>query len=67
VTLNRDRFAFVSSPGSTVFTRVTQDFRTIHDADGTPIGSVMVHGVFHYTMRDGDLITSVEKFHVRCA
>lgn len=64
--INRDRFAFVASPSSTVFTRVTQDFRTVYAADGTPIGSVMVHGVFHFTMRDGELTASVEKFHVRC-
>lgn len=64
--LNRDRFAFVGSPAGAVFTRVTQDFRTIYAADGTPIGSVMVHGVFHFTMRDGQVTASVEKFHVRC-
>lgn len=64
--LNRDVFAFVDSPGSTIFTRVTQDFRTVYAADGTPIGTVMVHAVFHYTMRDGELSTLVEQFHVRC-
>lgn len=64
--INRDHFAVVASPGSSVLTRVTQDFRTIYAADGTPIGSVMVHGVFHYTMHDGHLTALVEKFHVRC-
>jgi hypothetical protein len=65
--LNRDHFAVAATPGSSVLTRVTQDFRTIYAADGTPIGSVMVHGVFHYTMHDGNLTALVEKFHVRCA
>lgn len=74
--LNRDLFTFVATSSHTVFKRVTQDFRTVYAADGTPIGSMTVHGTFQVSYQDangngqpddGEIASEVDNFHFRCA
>jgi len=50
--LNRDLFVFVANPPQTVFNVVTQDFRTIYAADGTPTGTLTIHAGNHITYND---------------
>jgi hypothetical protein len=73
--LNRDRYVFVVSPAVTVYNVVTQDFRTIYAADGTPIGTLSIHAGMHITYRDlngngmpdpGEITAEFEYFRLRC-
>ncbi len=74
--LNRDIFSMVVNPPLTVITVATQDLRTIYAADGTPIGTLSIHGNFHITYQDtngnnqpdpGEKITvEFEHFRLRC-
>lgn len=73
--LNRDLFAFVANPPLTVFNVVTQDFRTIYAADGTPVGTLSIHAGSHITYTDlngnftpdpGEITAQFEYFHLRC-
>jgi hypothetical protein len=73
--LNRDIFTFVANPPLTVFTRTTQDFRTIYAADGTPIGTLSIHETVHITFQDtngngqpdpGEITVQFDRFRLRC-
>jgi hypothetical protein len=73
--LNRDRYVFVANPPLTVFNLVVQDFRTIYAADGTPIGTLSIHGGMHITYRDlngngmpdpGEITVEFDYFRLRC-
>jgi hypothetical protein len=73
--LNRDRYVFVANAPLTVFNAVTQDFRTIYAADGTPIGTLSIHAGTHITYRDlngndmpdpGEVTAEFEYFRLRC-
>jgi hypothetical protein len=73
--INRDLAVFVASPSHSVLNLVTQDFRTIYAADGTPVGRLSVHAVFHVTFNDlngnsqvdeGELKAAIDKFDLRC-
>ena len=73
--LNRDRYVFVANSPLTVFNLVTQDFRTIYAADGTPIGTLSIHAGMHITYRDlngngmpdpGEITAEFEYFRLRC-
>jgi hypothetical protein len=73
--LNRDHFVFVANPPHTVFNVVTQDFRTIYAADGTPVGTLSIHAGFHITYTDlngnfepdpGEIAAEFEYFRLRC-
>jgi hypothetical protein len=73
--LNRDRYVFVANAPLTVYNVVTQDFRTIYAADGTPIGTLAIHAGMHITYRDlngngmpdpGEITAQFEYFHLRC-
>jgi hypothetical protein len=73
--INRDRYVFVANPPLTVYNVVTQDFRTIYAADGTPIGRLSIHAGMHITYRDlngngmpdpGEITAQFEYFRLRC-
>ena len=74
--LNRDRYVFVANPPHIgVFHVVTQDFRTIYEADGTPVGKLSIRAGFHITYRDlngnfqadpGEVKAEVGYFRLRC-
>jgi|GEM_PF-2761605 len=73
--INRDLVVFVARPSHSVLNLVTQDFRTIYAADGTPVGKLSVHAVFHFTFNDlngnsqvdeGELKSAIDKFDLRC-
>jgi hypothetical protein len=73
--LNRDRYVFVANGPLTVYNVVTQDFRTIYAADGTPIGTLSIHAGMHITYRDlngngmpdpGEITAEFEYFRLRC-
>ena len=73
--LNRDIFTFHANPPLTVNTVATQDFRTIHAADGTPVGTLSIHETIHITFRDtngngapdpGEISVQFDRFRLRC-
>lgn len=73
--LNRDLVVFVANPPHTVFNVVTQDFRTIYAADGTPVGTLSIHAGSHITYTDlngnsepdpGEVAAEFEYFRLRC-
>ena len=73
--LNRDRFIFVANPPRSVFNVVTQDFRTIYAADGTPVGTLSIHAGRHLTFTDlngngepdpEEISAEFEYFRLRC-
>src|SRR5450759_2538201 len=73
--INRDLVVFVASPSHSVLNLVTQDFRTVYAADGTPVGKLSVHAVFHITFNavtgnsqvdEGELKSAIDKFDLRC-
>lgn len=73
--LNRDIFSLHFSPPLTVQHVVTQDLRTIYAADGTPIGTLTIHGGFHITYRDtngngeadpGEITAEFDHFRLHC-
>ena len=73
--LNRDHFLFVANPPHTVINVVTQDFRTIYAADGTPVGTLSIHAGSHVTFTDlngnfepdpGEIAAEFEYFRLRC-
>jgi hypothetical protein len=73
--LSRDRYVFVANSPLTVYNAVTQDFRTIYAADGTPIGTLSIHAGVHVTYRDlngndmpdpGEITAEFEYFRLRC-
>lgn len=73
--LNRDIYTFVANPPLTVFNVATQEFRTIYAADGTPIGTLTIHGGYHITYRDtngngvadpGEITAQFDHFRLTC-
>ena len=73
--LNRDIYTFVANPPLTVFNTATQEFRTIYAADGTPIGTLTIHGGFHITFQDtngngepdpGEITAQFDHFRLSC-
>jgi hypothetical protein len=73
--IDRDLFSFVGNPSGFQFTRVTQDFETIHASDGTAVGKLALNGILHTSWHDadrdgvpdeGELTTQVDHFRIRC-
>jgi hypothetical protein len=73
--LNRDRFVLVANAPHTVINFVTEDFRTIYSADGTPVGTLSIHAGFHVTFNDlngnstpdpGEIASEFGYFRLRC-
>jgi hypothetical protein len=73
--IDRDHFHFVGTGAGQVFTRVTQDFETIYDADGNAVGKIKVNATLHTSWHDadrdgipddGELTTHVDNFRLRC-
>jgi hypothetical protein len=73
--VDRDHFHFVGNRSAEIFTRVTQDFETIYDADGTAVGKIMVNATLHTSWHDadrdgipddGEFTTQVDSFRLRC-
>jgi hypothetical protein len=61
--------------GQTSFTEVIQEPRSIYDANGQPIGTVMIHALSHITYRDangngqpdpGEITANVDHFRFTC-
>jgi hypothetical protein len=71
------RFVFNTSiSGETVSTVVIREPRTIYDADGQPIGGVIIHALTHVSYRDvngngqpdpGEIRASVDRFFFTCS
>jgi hypothetical protein len=68
--------SFVFNSPLTVFTRVTQDFETVYDAQGQPVGRIEIHAVSHITYTDlngngepddGEVKAEFDRFRLRCA
>jgi hypothetical protein len=51
-TINRDRFVFVANGQHIVNHVVTQDFRTIYDADGQKVGTMTIHAGYKVVYTD---------------
>ena len=73
--LNRDRYVFVANQQHLVYHVVTQDFRTIYAADGTPIGRLTIHAGYHVVYSDtnnnftpdpGEVTVERGYFRLRC-
>ena len=73
--LNRDLVVFVANPPHTVSNVVTQDFRTLYTADGTPTGTLTIHAGNHLTYDDsngnrtpdpGEISAEFDYFRLRC-
>jgi hypothetical protein len=74
--LDRDISSFVLNPPLTVSTVVTQDFETIYNAQGQPVGSYTVHIADHRTYTDlngngqpddGEIKVQFNHFDLRCS
>ena len=65
---NRDRYSTVDSSTHFVTTMVTQDFRTIYSAGGTPQGRLAIHAGLHitYNYLTGEVTSDFEYFSLRC-
>jgi len=65
----RDHLSIVESRSHTVFTDVIQEPRTIYSADGTAIGTVMIHALTHTTTDNvtGTTTTSIDRFFFTCS
>jgi len=74
--LNRDRFVFVLTHRSHAVSHTTfQDFRTIFDASGEPIGGLTIHGGMTVVYDDangnfepdpGEIASEHDSFRLRC-
>ena len=73
--VKRDRYIFVVNGSHTVNHLVIQDFRRIYAADGTVIGTLTIHAVFHVTSDDldgnetpdpGEISAEVQNFQLGC-
>jgi len=73
--INRDRYVFVASGQHTVYHVVIQDFRTLYDADGQPVGQMTIHAGYKivYTDRNdnfqpdpNEITVEDEYFTLRC-
>lgn len=65
---DRDLYSNLDSPTHFVETLVTQDFRTIYSADGTPEGRLSIHAGFHitYNIVTDEVVSELEYFSLRC-
>ena len=61
-------FTFTAHGTITTFTQSGVEPRTVYAADGTPIGTVMIHAVTHVTAdaETGAVIGSVDRFFFTC-
>jgi hypothetical protein len=61
--------SIVDSGEHTIFTDVIREPRTIYSADGTAIGTVMIHALVHTTTNNvtGVTTASIEKFSFTCS
>jgi hypothetical protein len=61
--------SFVDSGEHTIFTDVIREPRTIYSADGTAIGTVMIHALVHTTTNNvtGVTTANIEKFFFTCS
>ncbi len=61
-------FSTIVSDSTTVQNDVVREPRTIYSADGTAIGSLMIHFLAHTTTDNvtGETTASIEKFFVTC-
>jgi hypothetical protein len=70
-----EHFSFTAAGPMVVFTLPISEMRTIHSADGQPIGTVRIHAISHMTYRDangneepdpGELSANVDRFFFTC-
>jgi hypothetical protein len=61
--------SIVDSGEHTIFTDVIREPRTIYSADGTAIGTVMIHALVHTTTNNvtGVTTANIEKFFFTCS
>jgi hypothetical protein len=73
--INRDHNSFVFNSPLTVATTATQDFETIYNAQGQPIGKIMIHEIIHVTFMDqngngqpdpGEISVQFDRFRLSC-
>jgi hypothetical protein len=73
--INRDLKSFVLNSPLTVSTTATQDFETIYNAQGQPIGKIMIHEISHVTFMDlngngqpdpGEITVQFDRFRLNC-
>lgn len=64
----RSHFSFIANGSHTIQTDVVREPRTIYAADGTAIGSVMIHALSHTTTDDvtGVTTAAIDKFFFTC-
>jgi acid stress-induced BolA-like protein IbaG/YrbA len=62
-------FSVVVNTSRTVQTNVVREPRTIYSADGTAIGTVMIHALTHTTTNNvtGETTASIDKFFFTCS
>ena len=74
--INRDLNSFVFNSPLTVSTIATQDFETIYNAQGQPVGKIMIHEIIHVTFMDlngngqpdpGEITVQFDRFRLSCA
>jgi hypothetical protein len=65
---DRDLYSTVDSSTHFVSTMVTQDFRTVYSADGTPERRLAIHAGAHvtYNFITGEVASEFEYFRLRC-
>jgi hypothetical protein len=74
--INREHDSFVFDAPLTVSTAASQDFETIYNAHGQPVGRIEIHEVSHVTYADlngngqpdaGEVTVQFDRFRLRCA
>jgi hypothetical protein len=70
-----EHFSFIANAPQTINTTTIQERRTVHSAEGQPIGTVVIHAVSHVTFRDangngepdpGEITANVDRFFFTC-
>ena len=74
--INRDLNSFVLNSPLTVSTTAIQDFETIYNAQGQPVGKIEIHEIIHVTYTDlngngqpdpGEITVQFDRISLRCA
>jgi hypothetical protein len=74
--LNQEHSSFVLNSPLTVGTMANQDFETVYNAQGQPIGKIMIHEIIHVTFMDlngngqpdpGEITVQFDRFRLSCA
>lgn len=74
--INRDHFENIFTSSQNVSTVANQDFETIYNAQGQPVGKIQINEISHITWRDlngngqpdpGEITVQFDRFSLRCA